>query len=274
MGGSRAATDEDAKHLIFSTQSINMEQVLPPGTITWRRGSSISTLDLVFMTPLLRDSLVECRLSHSADCHSDYEFIRTVINLSTIPPNPQQRRNWNKVNISMLQARLAAILQVSGILNQPTNYPNDPTKAEIDRQIDNLIKAIQDAIELSTPFINISPYMRPGFKAECKEAQKIAKKLKKRWKKLGTVESWEAFWEARNRKGRIIKKAMRKQYRLETETACESPAQMWKRCKWSRNRQPREACIPALFSYPPRTPTSQPADKAQILLSTFFPRLP
>lgn len=163
------------------------------------------------MTPLLRNSLVEYCLSHSADCHSDHEPIRTVISLSTILPNPQQRRNWNKVNISMLQARLAANFQASGILNQPTNYPNNPTKAGIDRQIDNLIEAIQDAIELSTPFINISPYMRPGFTAEYKKAQKIAKKLKKRWKKLGTVESWEAFWEARNCKGRIIKKTMRKQ---------------------------------------------------------------
>lgn len=67
---------------------------------------------------------------------------------------------------------------------------------------------------------------------------------------------------------------MKKQYRLETEAACESPAQMWKRCKWSQNRQSREACILALYSYPLRMPTSHPADKAQILLDTFFPQLP
>lgn len=108
--GLGVATDEDAKHLIFFTQSIDMEQVLPCGTITWWRGSSISILDLVFMTPLLRNSLVECRLSQSADCHSDHKPICIVINLFTTPPSLQQKRNCKNVDIPTLQTRLATNL--------------------------------------------------------------------------------------------------------------------------------------------------------------------
>lgn len=273
-GGLGTAVDEDTEHLILLTQRTDMEQVLPCGTITWHRGNSKSTLDLVFMTPLLRNSLVKCRTSSSSDCHSYHKPIRTVINLSTTEPALQARQNWNKIDTEKLQARLAVKLQEPVTLYPPSGRTWDQTKDGIDQQIDDIIDAIQDAIEWSTPFINMSPYTRPGFTAECKEAQKVARKLKKKWQKLGTEEAWEVFREARNLKGRIIKKAMKEQYRLETEEACESPAQIWKRCKWSRDRCPKEACIPALNSHPPRTPPSHPADKAQILLDAFFPRLP
>ncbi len=51
---------------------------------------------------------------------------------------------------------------------------------------------------------------------------------------------------------------MKLQYQTETENACDSPINMWKRCKWSRNRTPREACMPALHGHPPRMPESCP----------------
>lgn len=54
----------------------------------------------------------------------------------------------------------------------------------------------------------------------------IAKKLKKGWKKLRTQKAQEVFLETRNCKGRIIQKAMKKQYQLLTEAAFESRAQM------------------------------------------------
>lgn len=157
-----------------------MEQVLPCGIITWRRGSSMSTLDLVFMTPLLRNSLVECRLSQSADCHSDHEPICTVINLFITPPSLQQKRNWKNVDIPTLQTRLATNLQASKILNPTSGHPADQTNIGLNRQIDTIIEAIQDAVQLSTPFVKICSYMRPGFTTECKKAQMIARKLKKR----------------------------------------------------------------------------------------------
>lgn len=118
--------------------------------------------------------------------------------------------------------------------------------------------------------MKISPRSRPGFTPECKEAQLNAKKLKRGWKKLGTEESWEVFREARNHKARIIKKAMKLQYRIETENACDPPTSMWKQCKWSRNRTPREVCMPALHSHPRRMPESCPKAKAEILINRFF----
>lgn len=102
----------------------------------------------------------------------------------------------------------------------------------------------------------------------------MPKKIKRRWRKLGTEEAWEFFCEARNNKARIIKKAMKLQYQTKTENACDSPIDMWKRCKWSWNRTPREACMPALHSHPPQMPESCPKAKAEILINRFFPPLP
>lgn len=150
----------------------------------------------------------------------------------------------------------------------------DNTNQGLDSQIEGIISAIQNAIHASTPWVKISPCFRPGFTPKCKEAQLNAKKLKRRWRKLGTEEAWEAFREARNNKARIIKKAMKLQYRTETENACDSPIKMWKRCKWSRNRTPREACMPALHSYPSRMLESCPKAKAKILINRFFLPLP
>lgn len=140
--------------------------------------------------------------------------------------------------------------------------------------MENLIQGVQEAISHATPFHNITPRSRPGFTRECKEAQQNAKRLKRRWRKLQTAEAWEAFREARNQKSRVIKKAMRDQYRKETDEACENPAQMWKRCKWSRNREAKQAAMPPLHSHPPRTPETDPVKKAQILLNQFFPPPP
>lgn len=256
------------------TEEAHLKQVLPPGTVTWQRHESKSTLDLIFLSPLLQESLLECRKSTSSDSHSDHEPIRTVILLSTIKAKPHQIRNWNKTDTSLLRQKLDGELRESSTLYPDMSGSWDNTNQGFDSQIEAIISAIQNTIHASTPWVKISPRSRPGFTPECKEAQLNAKKLKRRWRKLGTKEAWEAFREARNNKARIIKKTMKLQYRTETENACDSPINMWKRCKWSRNRTPREACMPALHSHTPRMPESCPKAEAEILINRFFPPPP
>lgn len=40
----------------------------------------------------------------------------------------------------------------------------------IDNQVQTLVKAIQEAVEISTPMVKICPKLKPGFTLECKEA--------------------------------------------------------------------------------------------------------
>lgn len=54
----------------------------------------------------------------------------------------------------------------------------------------------------------------------------MPKKIKKRIEEIGYRKSLGSFREARTHKARIIKKAIKVQYRIETENACDSPANM------------------------------------------------
>ncbi len=92
-GGTGVEAEENAKKLIMLTEKAHLKQVLPPGTVTWPRHESKNTLDLVFLSPLLQESLLECRKSTLSDSHSNHELIRTVISLSTIEAKPHQIRN-------------------------------------------------------------------------------------------------------------------------------------------------------------------------------------
>lgn len=109
-GGADVQADQEADELILLTEEFEMKQVLPRGTITWRRADSQSTIDLIFMTPLLRESLIQCHTSKSLDCHSDHEPIRTLINLSTIQASPRQSRNWKQTDVEKLREKLQTYL--------------------------------------------------------------------------------------------------------------------------------------------------------------------
>ena len=193
-GGTEVQADQEADEPILLTEEFEMKQVLLQGTITWRRANSQSTIDLIFMTPLLRESLMQCQTSKSLDCHSDHEPIRTLINLSTIQASQRLSRNWKQTDIKKLGDSLQSYLSASTCL--PTlgmTLPLAVSIETIDNYVENLVQGIQKAILHATPFHNITPRSRPGFTKECKEAQKNAKRLKRRWRKLQTEEAWEAF---------------------------------------------------------------------------------
>ncbi len=105
-GETGVEAEEDTEKLIMLTEEVHLKQVLPLGTVTWQRHESKSILDLVFLSLLLQESLLECWKSTLSDSHSDHKPIRTVISLSTIEAKPHQIRNWNKTNTSLLRQKL------------------------------------------------------------------------------------------------------------------------------------------------------------------------
>ena len=107
------------------------------------------------------------------------------------------------------------------------NLDLDSTE-KIDNQVQALVKAIQEAVEISTPMVKICSRSKPGFTLECKEAQMKARRLRKIFNRLGTEEAWEEYRAARLEAGYIIRKASRKAYRKSREEACNSIAKMWK----------------------------------------------
>ena len=251
-----------------------MKRILPQGTITWRKGDSQSTIDLAFITSLLRESIIESCIAEEQDNHSDHYPIRSSFELRTVPATQRQRRNYNKTDTAILQQTLKDEIAATTELT-PAEEVHDNTAEGLNRQVQRLTDAIRTAIEASTPYVRSCPRSKTGFTVECKDASRRAKRLKRRWQRSMNLDDWKEYKRARNELGRTVKKAMRNQFRKDTEEKCESKETMWKQCKYIRDRTPRQACIPALYSHPPLLhPESDPAKKSDILLESFFPPTP
>ena len=99
-----------------------------------------------------------------------------------------------------------------------------------------------------------------------------ARKLKRRNSRLRTVQSWEAYRTARNRKGKLIRRALLQGHREQVERAMQSPESMWRLAKWARNREGVTATTtPALKDPTTGTEYTKAQDKARLLKTTFLP---
>jgi hypothetical protein len=93
---------------------------------------------------------------------------------------------------------------------------------EIDDLANAIVWSINIAIDQSTPWSRLSPRSVAGFTKECKEVQMEARRLRRIAKHIRTEESWEQYRQARNRKVRLIDKALKTTHRERVETASES----------------------------------------------------
>lgn len=84
-------------------------------------------------------------------------------------------------------------------------------------------------------------------------------------------DDYEAYREARNRKGRHIRKILRNTHRHRVKEASASESGLWKLAKWAQNRHTVAfASTPALIK-PDRELACQPEEKAETLRQSFFP---
>lgn len=134
--------------------------------------------------------------------------------------------------------------------------------------VQELTDVIQAAIEASTPLGLILARSKVGFDDACKEIQMETRRLKKRYMRVGTEESWEEFRSARNYKNRMIARASRKAFRAFIAQACESPEAMWKKTKWSRDSTPKQASMPPLMKGKELIDDAE--GKSNILMNSFF----
>lgn len=93
-----------------------------------------------------------------------------------------RRRNWQKTDKEKLRHVAQNEFSKIPLLSEEhmDNLSNEARQRKIDEQIATMIQALVKAIEESTPMSNPSPYSRPGFTKECKEAQQRVRQLKKR----------------------------------------------------------------------------------------------
>jgi hypothetical protein len=104
---------------------------------------------------------------------------------------------------------------------------------------------------------------------------KAARRLRREYNRLRTLNAWEQFTRQRNRKGKILAKAKLKHFREGVRTASESREGIWRLARWARNRAKGEypsVTIPNLVK--DGREASTPREKAVLLRDCLFPPAP
>lgn len=256
----------EAETLLEIIETHQMEQVFTPGTVTYFDKSTKSTIDLVFVTPLLKDSLITCQ-TKEFKYGSDYYPVITHLNLDTIQRPMENKRQFRKVKKKRL-------LEFFGQEAKQLSTFQPRTVEKINKQVELLTIAIQQSIEFSTPLVQICKQSVPGFDCKCKEAQIRVRQLHKIHQKEGTDKSWQEYVEARFVKKTIIKRAKRREYQESREKACQNLKTMWRAGQTATQTGPSpQACMPALRKANGSL-EKDPARKIKLLEQTFFPPPP
>jgi hypothetical protein len=77
-GGPRVTPHRTAQLLLFLQELHNLSLLLPPESITFKRHCGESTIDLVFSSSDLMNTLTACRLREDLDHGSDHYSIKTT----------------------------------------------------------------------------------------------------------------------------------------------------------------------------------------------------
>ena len=192
-------TDLNSEDLLSVVEEHGLQLLLKKGTITYEEAGHQSTIDLVFASSFISESLISCKVAKEIDYGSDHYPIITRFNLQTIQKEEQLRRQFKKTDTSKLRTAMSE--KITALRKDDLD-----SKEKIDEQVQALVNVIQQAIEASTPLVKISHRSKPGFDRECKEAQVKARRLRKIFNRRGTEEAWEDYKIARSKAGYVIRK--------------------------------------------------------------------
>jgi ribonuclease HI len=258
-------THKEADELLSLAEANQLQLLLPPGTHTRQEQGQNTTIDLVFATPLIADSMLTCGLADQGlDHDSDHLPISTIIGMTTFTQHTPGRRAWNRLNEKLLLETLTKAI--------PALRPIHSAQ-ELDKLTKEVVLAITEAIEQAVPMLKNCSRSIAGWTPEIKEAQMQARRLRRQYQTLHTAEAWEAYRQARNEKGRLIKKALRKAHRERVQEATSSTTGLWKLARWAKNRERRQAHTPPLRGENGKLATD-PHEKTELLQKTFFPQPP
>lgn len=121
-GGLYARADNESEDLIILSRAFDLNLLIPPGTIppgtiTYEEGPDKSTIDLIYATYFLSNSVIKCDISE-IDHHSDHLPIETHFQMSlavSIADTP--RKNWKMIDCDTFSKAVVTNIENSPILS-------------------------------------------------------------------------------------------------------------------------------------------------------------
>jgi hypothetical protein len=238
-GGINSRQDAGADKVIELCDIEDLDSWLEPGTITRDQGGDQTTIDLILASAMLTDRLIACEIAFECHADSDHLPIRTIIDVDTpkiIEADTTRRRLWKVMDTEKFDQFVA--------MNLPVYEPNLSTPKHIDTAVEHLIDIVNRGVQESTPWAKASQFANASWTKDCGEAVKESRRQFRRYLATHSEDDWEAYRLARNQKGRIIKRALRKGFRKFIEEAVEQgPKGLWKVSKWARNRGQQQSSV-------------------------------
>lgn len=184
-----------ADTLIEITAQSNLQLILPQGTMTWRSGSSMSTLDLSFAMPGITEQVLQCQPCEELDSDSDHIPIITSIEAS-VPQQaePTAQLQWHKADWEQVRKRLKH--RLGGLNQECPNESSDPDRRQVDevealdKRVAKLQTIIQDTIRDTIPLARPSRWIRTGWSNECTENVMCARRARRKWAAQGSYISY------------------------------------------------------------------------------------
>ncbi|KAI6789402.1 hypothetical protein KC331_g213 [Hortaea werneckii] len=266
-GGDRVVQeDQEAEELIFIMERFGMTNTLQQGVVTYAERNAQTTIDLCWITLGLLDRLIKSEVDEELDHDSDHFPITTMLNLSAKKLDKKPKRNWKRLDDKKL---CEALRQTLPQRQRPR------TKTALDQYTTMIAEAIDKAVEEVLPRTRLSPKAREGWNDECTRVLAESKRLRRAHCKDHTEESWEAYRAARNRKARIIRKALQTAHREKVAAASDSLEALWKVAKWAKGRETLPPSVtPSLRCPQTGNEVTEASEKTEVFRRTFFPRPP
>ncbi|KAJ5117510.1 zinc knuckle domain protein [Penicillium atrosanguineum] len=271
-GGIGIRADNEAEQLLEITGERGLELITETGRAAWSRNDQSSVIDLTFISSSLFNRLVSCERADDIEHSSDHFPIRTVLDIETPVLVQQKRRNWNATDDNKLIQKIEEDLKAKDL--------SQAGPPQIEAQCQKLLETVQSAIQASTPWAKPSTWSNPDFDDECKAAVKEVRRLRRRHTRTKDPYDWMRYSEARNKKTRLVKRALSRAHRRRVQQVIEDgPQGMWRLAKWARNRNGayEKGLTPSLKIQGLQSPgqlAETVEQKANAFRAAFFPQPP
>ena len=263
-GPTRPTQHNAADTLIEITEQNGMELMLPQGTITWERGASRSTIDLVFACETLAPRLLHCKVRRELDQSSDHLPISTTFFWNVTNTESNLARNWEKADKGKIKERVESLLGAAD--------PDRVKQRGIEEEAQRIEEILKEAMEELVPTYRITPYCSLWWNADCERVVKRARRLRRDGWEPGEGERYKKYLEAVESKKKVIKKAKRDFFRQKISELTDNPTATWKMTKWARARSMLPKEIPQLPELKGLDgPATTPEAKIEVLKEKFFP---
>ena len=250
--------DEEADALVDMMADLNLNLLLPPGTVTYPNAGT--TIDLVWGSSEAVNRTVTCRIAENQDHGSDHLPIETAIDLQIEVPRLLSPYNHGKTNWEELKSKLEAYLPSPTLINERA------TRIDIDNYAKQLVNAITKAIQETTLHKRPSPHSKRWWNEKLSNARREANKLRNIYRRTNHAVDKAAWMIKADEYTREIAKAKESKWKEYVDNA--DGKTIWQVKNYVTDL-PTSAFVPTLNDH---AETNE--EKVTVLRRAFFPKLP